>query len=185
MPFPSTVPGDHALILRAVAFATHAHAERAKASVLRCPTCGQHERRYVGGPYIIHPLTVAMMVANFTMDPHVISAAALHDVIEDTDATLAEIYDLFGERIADMVELLTELNIAGENRAARKAKQRARIAEASADVQLIKAMDLLHNRDSIVKHDPNFAKVFLAEMADLVRIMTKLDPTARLMLGDA
>lgn len=182
MPFPSTVPGDHALILRAVLFATYAHACRAKSSVFQCHACRQHRRRYGTGPYITHPMAVAMMVSNFTMDPHVIAAAVLHDVIEDTEADLTEIQNDFGERIAGMVDLMTEHPEPGVNRVKRKAKQRERIAEASAEVQLIKAMDLLHNRDSIVKHDPDFAKVFLREMAELVQVMTKLDPTARLML---
>lgn len=171
MPFPSTVPGDHALILRAAMFAVRAHAYVAQ------------ERDYVGGPYSVHPLAVAAMVAEFTMDPHVIAAALLHDVIEDTHFTLDDIRYEFGERVGAMVDLLTEYP-EPVKREVRKAKQRDRLASASADVQLIKAMDLIHNRESIQKYNPGFAKTYLKEMAELVAVMDKLDPRAQMMLAD-
>lgn len=170
MKFPSIVPGDHALILRAAVVAAYAHRNQT--------------RRYTLEPYIIHPISVATKVSEFTMDPHVISAAILHDVVEDTDVTLDEIRNKFGERIADMVDLLTELPDPTLNRKSRKAKQMQRLADASADVQLIKAMDLIDNRKSIMEHDPDFAVVFLRELDDLAKAMTKLDPRAKMMLEE-
>ena len=170
--FPSIVPGDHELILRAVSFATVAHD-------------GQR-RKYTGEPYIVHPLTVAQMVASRTMDPHVIAAAVLHDVLEDTPVAPYELQDLFGSRVAEMVADLTDMfthdNFPELNRAQRKQKERERFATTSAEVQLIKAYDMLDNTRSIVKYDSGFAMVYLNEKRLLLKVMTKVDPHVLLQL---
>ena len=59
-------------------------------------------------PYIIHPLEAATIVASMTDDAEVISAAILHDVVEDTNVTIDEIEERFGKRIRDLVESETE-----------------------------------------------------------------------------
>jgi (p)ppGpp synthase/HD superfamily hydrolase len=170
--FPSTVPMDYALVLRAAKFATLAHD-------------GQR-RRYTDEPYTVHLFSVASMVAMHTTDPHVISAALLHDVVEDTPVTVADLRREFSVRVATMVEALTDTPTVkgGLNRAARKAIDRDRIHAADANVHLIKAMDMLDNTTSIVEHDPNFSVVFLREKALLVPMLDKLDPTVKLMLQE-
>lgn len=77
----------------AVAFATKAH---------------EGQTRKDGQPYITHPLEVADIVKTMTPDPDVWSAAVLHDVVEDTPATAAEIAVNFGQHIADLVASDTE-----------------------------------------------------------------------------
>ncbi len=62
-----------------------------------------------GSPYITHPLAVAEIVADLGMDVDSITAALLHDCIEDTNATYAEISKQFGPAVADLVEGLTKL----------------------------------------------------------------------------
>lgn len=170
--FPSTVPGDHALILHATRFATVAHH-------------GQM-RKCTGDPYIVHPLTVAQMVAQRTMDPHVISAAVLHDVVEDTSATYLDLLRLFGQRVADLVNELTD-QFTHEaypqfNRKQRKAMECARLSTISKDAQLIKGCDMLDNMWSIQDHDPGFYKVFLMEKKALLGVLVDLDPHVRLQL---
>ena len=59
-------------------------------------------------PYIIHPLEVMTIVATITDDQNVLSAAVLHDTIEDTGVTKEVIQALFGERVADLVASETE-----------------------------------------------------------------------------
>lgn len=54
-------------------------------------------------PYVAHPYEAAVIVSGITKDPEVISAALLHDVIEDTDVTYEELRKEFGKRIADLV----------------------------------------------------------------------------------
>ena len=55
-------------------------------------------------PYIVHPLEAMAIVANITSDPELISAAALHDVIEDTKYTYEDLQAKFGKRVADLVK---------------------------------------------------------------------------------
>ena len=59
-------------------------------------------------PYIMHPLEAAVIVSTMTDDRHVISAAVLHDVVEDTTVTLDEIEEKFGKRVAELVASETE-----------------------------------------------------------------------------
>ena len=59
-------------------------------------------------PYILHPLEVSAIAGSMTQDQEVLAAAVLHDTIEDTPATIEEIRDLFGERIAALVAAETE-----------------------------------------------------------------------------
>ena len=54
-------------------------------------------------PYIVHPMEAAAICAGITDDVEVIAAAVLHDVVEDTDATVEEVRELFGERVAALV----------------------------------------------------------------------------------
>ncbi|MBQ9003598.1 MAG: HD domain-containing protein [Eggerthellaceae bacterium] len=60
-------------------------------------------RKGSGMPYIIHPMEAAAICASFTDDIEVIAAAVLHDVVEDTDATMEDVLGLFGERVARLV----------------------------------------------------------------------------------
>ena len=72
-----------------------------------------NQLRKSGEPYIIHPLNVAYILADIGMDDSTISAALLHDVVEDTDVTNEDIMREFGQEIADMVAGVTKLgNIA-------------------------------------------------------------------------
>jgi len=136
-------------------------------------------RKYTGDPYIVHPSRVrdTLVDAGIT-NPDVLASALLHDVVEDTHITLDLINTVFGKRVRDIVEALTDVPTVegGPNRKARKAMDRARIALADADVHTIKAADLIDNTSSIVEFDPKFAKVYLAEKALLLEVLTKADP---------
>lgn len=61
-----------------------------------------------GAPYIVHPLEVAVIASTMTQDEDVLCAAVLHDVVEDTPATLQDIVDAFGERVGELVGAETE-----------------------------------------------------------------------------
>lgn len=62
------------------------------------------ERRCKGYPYIIHPMEAAAFVATMTNDQEMLAAAILHDVVEDTDVTLEQIRERFGNRVAMLVQ---------------------------------------------------------------------------------
>lgn len=65
-------------------------------------------RKQSNTPYIMHPLEAAVIVSTMTDDQHIISAAVLHDVVEDTMVTLDEIEEKFGKRITELVASETE-----------------------------------------------------------------------------
>lgn len=59
-------------------------------------------------PYILHPMEAAVIVGSMTDDQELIAAAALHDVVEDTNITIDEIEEKFGKRVKELVESETE-----------------------------------------------------------------------------
>ena len=85
---------DTKLILRAYQYAQKYHGEQCRRS---------------GEPYIIHPLNVAYILADIGLDDSTISAALLHDVVEDTEVTNNDIRKEFGDEIAEMVAGVTKL----------------------------------------------------------------------------
>ena len=68
------------------------------------------QKRASGEPYVIHPLEVAQVLAELKMDSTAIAAGLLHDAVEDTDVTPAEIAKRFGEQVAHIVEGVTKLD---------------------------------------------------------------------------
>ncbi|MBO8478163.1 MAG: bifunctional (p)ppGpp synthetase/guanosine-3',5'-bis(diphosphate) 3'-pyrophosphohydrolase [Bacteroidetes bacterium] len=111
-------------------------------------------RRRSGEPYILHPIAVAqIVVSNIGLGYKSICAALLHDVVEDTDYTVDDIRNIFGDKIASLVEGLTKIKTVLDNED--KAKQNSIQAEnfkrilltLNDDVRvvLIKLADRLHN----------------------------------------
>ena len=70
----------------------------------------KEQKRGSGEPYIIHPLNVAYILADIGLDDSTICAALLHDVVEDTDVTDADLRKEFSDEIADMVAGVTKLS---------------------------------------------------------------------------
>src|SRR6266702_3966938 len=85
---------DEAVLNKAYVFAMQAHGPQMRAS---------------GDPYFSHPLEVAGILTDLKLDDATIAAALLHDTIEDTTATLADIDQMFGHDIGALVEGLTKL----------------------------------------------------------------------------
>jgi (p)ppGpp synthase/HD superfamily hydrolase len=157
---------EDTLELRARVFATAAHA-----------AVGQ-KRKYTNTPYIEHPAAVAEIVRAVPHTEAMLAAAWLHDVVEDTKVTHADLVAEFGEEVADLVKWLTDVSAPQDgNRAARKRKDLMNLAEAPAGAQTVKVADLLDNAKTIVEFDPHFARVFLAEKAALLTVLTKADTT--------
>ena len=82
------------LVSEAIAFAVSAH--------------DGMRRKKSDTPYILHPMEAAVIVGTMTSDQNLIAAAALHDVVEDTDITIEEIEKRFGKRVRELVESETE-----------------------------------------------------------------------------
>lgn len=107
-------------------------------------------RRRSGEPYIIHPIAVAHIVCkDIGLGSTSICAALLHDVVEDTDYTVEDIKDLFGEKIAQIVKGLTKISggVFGDQASAQAENFRKLIITMSEDIRvvLIKIADRLHN----------------------------------------
>ena len=150
----------HIMVQRAIWFATQAHA-------------GQ-TRKYTGEPYVNHPVEVMQLVSTVTDDPEILAAAVLHDVVEDTPATIMNIKIGFNRRVAELVDDLTDVSKPEDgNRATRKELDRQHTAKASPDAKTIKLADLISNSRSIMKDDPNFAKVYMKEKAALLEVLTE------------
>ena len=111
----------------------------------------QHEgqKRASGDPYAVHPLEVALVLAELKMDSTAIAAGLLHDAVEDTDVTTEEIEKRFGEQVAHIVEGVTKLDkIKFANREDHQAENiRKMLLAMVTDVRvvIIKLADRLHN----------------------------------------
>ena len=140
---------------------------------------GDQKRKYTGEPYIVHPIEVAMIVASVTDCCEMISAAFLHDVIEDTDKSYEDIHDAgFRHPIADLVQMLTDKSKPSDgNRAVRKEIDRQHISEGSPQAKTIKLADIIDNTKSICEFDPNFAKVYMSEITKLLPMLIDGDKT--------
>jgi guanosine-3',5'-bis(diphosphate) 3'-pyrophosphohydrolase len=131
------------LLNRAYVYAMRAHGEQKRAS---------------GDPYISHPLEVAAILTDLKLDDATIAAALLHDTIEDTDATRAEIDRIFGHEIGLLVEGLTKLKrLELVSKEAKQAENLRKLLLAVADdvrVLLIKLADRLHNMRTLAHQPP-------------------------------
>lgn len=100
-------------------------------------------RKGSGIPYIVHPYEAAVIVSGLTEDPEIISAALLHDVIEDTDVTYEELLGQFGKRVADLVRAESEDKTRTWKE--RKSATIERLKTAERDVKMICLGDKLSN----------------------------------------
>ncbi len=125
---------DGAMIRRAYEYSARMH--------------GQQKRKS-GEPYVVHPLNVAMIIAQFRLDQPSIITGLLHDVVEDTGASLEEIQALFGGEVARLVDGMTKVSkITFSSREEKQAENFRKMIIAMAHdirVVLIKLADRLHN----------------------------------------
>jgi GTP diphosphokinase / guanosine-3',5'-bis(diphosphate) 3'-diphosphatase len=117
--------------------------------------CEHHadQRRKSGEEFIVHPVGVAKICAGMRLDTETLCAALLHDTVEDTSASLAEVRDAFGEEIANLVDGVTKLTgIVFQSRDEAQAENYRKMMVAMANdvrVILIKLADRLHNMRTI------------------------------------
>ena len=97
-------------------------------------------RRSDEAPFILHPLEVAVLLVNRGFEDDVVAAGLLHDAVEDTPATAADLEERFGPRVAGLVDALTDDEGIADF-AERKAALRAQVAAAGRDAQAIFAAD--------------------------------------------
>ncbi|MEE0911889.1 MAG: HD domain-containing protein, partial [Paludibacteraceae bacterium] len=123
--------------------------------------CKAHQgvRRRSGEPYILHPIAVARIVAGeIGLGSTSICSSLLHDVVEDTEYTVEDIKNLFGEKIASIVDGLTKISggVFGEKASAQAENFRKLLLTMSEDIRvvLIKMADRLHNMRTLASMPP-------------------------------
>ena len=132
---------DTSLLDRAITFAVKAHQGM--------------ERKGKGFPYIVHPMEAVCIVATMTNDQELLAAAALHDVIEDTDTTADDLKKEFGERVAMLVEAESDDKTGGskaETWHQRKQDTLDRLRNADLEIKIVALGDKLSNMRAIA-HD--------------------------------
>ena len=148
--------GDEALLRRAYQVAARAHAGQV---------------RQTGDPFITHPIAVARILAEYGLDQSTLAAALMHDVVEDTDATLGELETEFGEEIAMLIDGVTKLDrIKSSTWEERQAGTIRKMAVAMAKdirVLLIKLADRTHNMRTVAPLPKEKRRRVAAETLDV------------------
>jgi len=125
---------DLDLLRRAYIYSAKAHKDQVRAS---------------GEPYLIHPISVAAILADMKMDVATVSTGLLHDVVEDTLASTNDISRVFGEEVANLVDGVTKISNLGKKskEEAQAENLRKMILAMTSDIRvvLVKLADRLHN----------------------------------------
>ncbi|MGE4554245.1 MAG: bifunctional (p)ppGpp synthetase/guanosine-3',5'-bis(diphosphate) 3'-pyrophosphohydrolase, partial [Desulfovibrionaceae bacterium] len=147
---------DLDLIQRAYVFAAQAHSGQIRLS---------------GEPYLSHPMSVAYLLAEMRMDEATVASGLLHDTVEDTQATVDEIEDLFGEEVADIVDGVTKISLMQfESRAQAQGENIRKMILAMAEdirVIMVKLADRLHNMRTLDFMKPIKQRLIAQETMDI------------------
>jgi guanosine-3',5'-bis(diphosphate) 3'-pyrophosphohydrolase len=147
---------DLEIIRKAYEFSQKHHAGQSRAS---------------GQPYLVHPLEVALVLAEMRMDPVAVVAGLLHDSVEDTSVTIVDIRKEFGEQVAHIVEGVTKISkIDFATREEQQAENLRKMMLAMVDdirVVLIKLADRLHNMRTLEHLAPERQQKIAQETLDI------------------
>lgn len=175
-------PMQHPIVQTAMTFMINAHRNH---SLSPDPVLGGQRRKFSGEHYEVHPIQVAKMVArSIHNDPVTIAVALLHDVVEDTTFTGEDVKTAFiqyGEDVAHAImigvlEVSDVSQLSDGNRAVRKEIDKLHSWKAAPQQQTIKLADAKSNMPSIVKHNPGFARKWVAEKYAQWEGFTEGDP---------
>jgi guanosine-3',5'-bis(diphosphate) 3'-pyrophosphohydrolase len=129
------------------------------------------QTRASGEPYLVHPLEVALVLAEMKMDPIAVAAGLLHDSVEDTSVTIVDIRKEFGEQVAHIVEGVTKISkIDFATREEQQAENLRKMMLAMVDdirVVLIKLADRLHNMRTLEHLDPERQRKIAEETLEI------------------
>lgn len=147
---------------------------------------GEQKRKYTGEPYWYHVFDVA----NIAKHLHKLAweIAVCHDLIEDTECTRNHLYATIKncgysidetmfifEGVIGLTDVYEKEDFPDKNRKERKLLERKRLSQLPSLIQSIKYADMIHNTQSIVADDKNFAKVYLREINDTLDVMREGD----------
>jgi guanosine-3',5'-bis(diphosphate) 3'-pyrophosphohydrolase len=148
---------------------------------------GEQMRKYSNERYIVHPIRVMELVREYSQAVPLLSAALLHDVLEDTDVTedalkefLIGVMDeetaskTFG-LVKELTDVYIKTNFPKLNRRTRRTLEAERLGETTSDAQTIKYADVIDNVKDIVGQDTDFALVYIRESKHLLSYLNKGD----------
>ena len=167
------------------------------------------QKRHSGDSYFSHPIAVAEIIADLKLDEQSIITALLHDVVEDTDLTLDDINEAFGDEVSSLVDGVTKLgkidvvNINENERLAENFRKLAMAMSQDIRVLLVKLADRLHNMrtlhfvpskekrikkasESLEIYAPLAGRIGLSKIKDEIQELAFdiLDPQARLQITE-
>jgi guanosine-3',5'-bis(diphosphate) 3'-pyrophosphohydrolase len=154
---------ENLLVQRARSFAIRKHRDQ--------------RRKYSGEPYAVHlDAVVDILRSQGVESAEILAAAYLHDTVEDTDATIGEIVEGFGETVGELVYWLTDSEKG--TRSMRKLMSAWRLGRAPWEAKLIKLADFIDNTADICRKDRHFAPVYLREKRTILEMMEKAEAEA-------
>src|SRR5438445_10723986 len=131
----------------------------------------QCQQRASGEPYLSHPLAVANLLVDFKMDVTTVTAGLLHDVLEDTTATKADLEREFGKEIAELVDGVTKIGklafSARDERQAENFRKQPLAMARDLRVLMIKLADRLHNMRTLHHLPPDKGRKIAQETLDI------------------
>ncbi|MGV3600088.1 MAG: metal-dependent phosphohydrolase [Dyadobacter fermentans] len=138
---------------------------------------GEQKRKYTGAPYYTHLLSVADRVEQYVHQGYETEIALCHDLIEDTECSLADLsaklmslgYSITEDEVIlagvdDLTDKYTHMKYPSLNRAQRKELEGVRIMASRPIAQTVKYADIIDNMLSLTEHDPGFARVYAREV---------------------
>jgi (p)ppGpp synthase/HD superfamily hydrolase len=159
LPMKQAVSAMSTLVYEAMQFARQIHRDQ--------------KRKYTNEPYSGHLAEVAGIVGAVTDNAEALATAWLHDTVEDQDVDLRIIAQRFGDKVAEGVEALS--NVETGNRQEREAASRQRLHGAAPWIQTIKVADIISNSSAIAQHDPGYAPQYLAEKRAMLAVLDQAD----------
>jgi (p)ppGpp synthase/HD superfamily hydrolase len=149
---------------------------------------GDQMRKYTNERYIVHPIRVMEICQQYTKDVAVLSAALLHDVLEDTTVGRRELGNFLSSIMSEdqasrtlaFVDQLTDVFIKTDypalNRRARRSREAERLSQTTPEAQTIKYADIIDNTRDIDKDETDFALTYLRECQQLLQNISDGDP---------
>ncbi|MFG2089257.1 MULTISPECIES: HD domain-containing protein [unclassified Spirillospora] len=140
--------------------------------------------RPTGDPYIVHLLEALEVLTRGpgVTDPAILSAALLHDVVEDTPATLADVEAEFGPEVTELVDWVTKPPAAGTGRQAKRAARSAylrRLRDAPREAVLVKLADRASNVQTLDRMPPDFQRRYYTETLTYIVPLAETEPWFR------
>ena len=167
------IPADHpeSKLSQAITYLKKSEIQDVYKAYNYASECHVDQKRRSGEPYITHPVSVACIAANLHLDAPSIIAALLHDVVEDTPATLQEVESQFGKQVTKLVDGLSKLDKLNFNDVveAQAENFRKMLLAMSSDIRvmIIKLCDRMHNMQTLGHLNEQKRKRIAQETVDI------------------